>query len=114
VAANLPLTTGEAGKFWPVYDQYISEVSKILDDRYAQIKDYAAHYATIDDTQATDYIQKLCDADKALSDLRVKSLPTFGNVLPKKNAAMFLQLDRRLQMMIDLPRASQIPLINPK
>jgi len=114
VAANLPLTTEEAVKFWPVYDQYISEVSKILDGRYAQIKDYAAHYATMDDKQATDYIQKLFDADRALMDLRVKSLPTFENALTKKKAAMFLQMDRRLQMMIDLQRASQIPLMNAK
>ncbi len=114
VAANLPLTTEEAARFWPVYDQYIAEVSKILDGRYAEIKDYAAHYATLDDTQATDYIGKLFDADKALVDLRAKQMPVFEKVLPRKKSAMFLQMDRRLQMMIDLQRASQIPLINPK
>jgi Spy/CpxP family protein refolding chaperone len=114
VAANLPLTTEEATKFWPVYDEYISEVTKILDGRYAQIKEYAGHYDTMDDKQAMDYIGKLFDADKALMDLRVKSMPTFEKVLPKKKSAMFLQMDRRLQMMIDLQRASLIPLINPK
>ena len=30
VAANLPLTTEESAKFWPVYDKYIAEVSKVL------------------------------------------------------------------------------------
>ena len=114
VAANLPLSTDESAKFWPVYDEYISEVTKILDSRYAQIKQYAGHYATMDDQQATDYIGKLFDADKALTDLRANSLPKFENVLPKKKAAMFLQMDRRLQMMIDLQRASLVPLINPK
>ena len=114
VAANLPLTTEESAKFWPVYDQYISEVTKILDSRYAQIKEYVGHYATMDDKQATDYIGKLFDADKALMDLRVKYMPTFEKVLPKKKSAMFLQMDRRLQMMIDLQRASLVPLINPK
>ena len=114
VAANLPLTTEESAAFWPVYDEYISEVTKILDGRYAQIKEYVGHYATLDDKQATDYIGKLFDADRALMDLRVKYLPTFDKVLPKKKSAMFLQMDRRLQMMIDLQRASLIPLINPK
>jgi hypothetical protein len=114
VAANLPLSTDESTKFWPVYDEYISEVTKILDSRYAQIKEYAGHYATMNDQQATDYIGKLFDADKALTDLRVNSLPRFQKVLPQKKAAMFLQMDRRLQMMIDLQRASLIPLINPK
>src|SRR3954451_2625208 len=49
VAANLPLSTDESAKFWPVYDAYISEVTKILDSRYAQIKEYAGHYATMND-----------------------------------------------------------------
>jgi hypothetical protein len=114
VAANLPLTTEEAAKFWPVYDAYIAEVTKILDGRFVEIKEYAARYATLDDKQATDYITKLFDADKALVDLRMKHMPVFEKVLPKKKSAMFLQLDRRLQMMIDLQRASLIPLINPK
>ena len=114
VAANLPLTTEESTTFWPVYDEYIAEVTKILDSRFAQIKEYAGHYATMSDQQATDYIGKLFDADKALVDLRVNSLPKFEKVLPKKKAAMFLQMDRRLQMMIDLQRASLVPLINPK
>jgi Spy/CpxP family protein refolding chaperone len=114
VAANLPLTTDESATFWPVYDEYISEVTKILDSRYAQIKEYVGHYATMDDKQATDYIGKLFDADRALMDLRVKYQPAFEKVLPKKKSAMFLQMDRRLQMMIDLQRAGLIPLINPK
>ena len=114
MAANLPLTTEESATFWPVYDEYISEVTKILDSRYAQIKEYVAHYATMDDKQATDYIGKLFDADRALMDLRVKYQPAFEKVLPKKKSAMFLQMDRRLQMMIDLQRAGLIPLINPK
>ena len=114
VAANLPLTTEESATFWPVYDEYIAEVTKILDSRYSQIKEYVGHYATMDDKQATDYIGKLFDADRALMDLRVKSQPKFEQVLPKKKSAMFLQMDRRLQMMIDLQRASLVPLINPK
>jgi hypothetical protein len=97
-----------------VYDEYIAEVTKILDSRYVQIKEYAGHYATMDDRQAADYIGKLFDADRALMDLRVNYLPRFEKALSKKKSAMFLQMDRRLQMMIDLQRASLVPLINPK
>ncbi len=114
VAANLPLTTEESSKFWPVYDQYIAEVARVLDSRYAQIRSYAANYAAMDDKQASDYISKLFDADKAIADLRAKYLPTFEKVLPVKKSMMFVQMDRRIQMMIDLQRASRIPLINPK
>src|SRR3974390_2870829 len=35
IAANMKLTDTEAEKFWPVYDQYISELDRIDDTRYA-------------------------------------------------------------------------------
>jgi len=114
VAANLPLSTEESAKFWPVYDQYIAETIKINDARFARIKDYAANYANLTEKQAVDYITKLFSEDKALIDLRAKYLPNFEKVLPNKKAAMFLQIDRRIQMMIDIQRAGAIPLIDPK
>ena len=51
-AANMTLTSDEATKFWPIYDEYIQETIKINDDRWAMIKDYAANYDTMTDQQA--------------------------------------------------------------
>jgi len=112
VAANLPLTTEESSKFWPVYDQYIAETIKINDTRYALLKDYAANYSNMTDAKAADFISKIIEVDKALIELREKYIPIVEQVLPKRKAAMFLQIDRRLQLMIDLQLASQIPLIS--
>jgi len=39
----MPLTDAEAQKFWPVYEQYNAEKSKINDDKLLVIKDYAAN-----------------------------------------------------------------------
>jgi hypothetical protein len=113
VAANIPLTTEESAKFWPIYDQYIAEVAKINDARYERIKWYAANYTTMTDQEATDYIGKVFATDKAMIDLRQKYQSNFEKALSKKKAAMFVQMDRRVQMMIDLQLASKIPLINP-
>ena len=114
VAANLPLTTDESARFWPVYDQYIGEMIKINDGRYALIKEYVTNYSAMTEDQASNYITRLHDADKAMIDLRTKYTPNFEKVLSRKKTAMFLQLDRRVQLMVELQLASQIPLINPK
>src|SRR4029453_7453994 len=53
IAANVPLTETEATKFWPVYDQYVAEMTKHNDDFYGVIKDYAANQKTITDAQAS-------------------------------------------------------------
>jgi hypothetical protein len=112
VAANLPLSTEESAKFWPVYDQYIGETIKINDGRYALVKDYAANYSTMTDAKAADFIRKWIESDKI--DLRLKYVPIVEKVLSMKKSAMFFQIDRRTQLMIDLQLASQIPLISPQ
>ena len=114
VAANLPLTTEEAATFWPVYDQYIAETIKVNDARYALIKDYATNYDTMTDAKAADFIRRWVDVDRSMIDLRAKYIPIVEKVLPLKKAAMFVQIDRRTQLMIDLQLASQIPMIRPQ
>ena len=41
IAENMELSDAEAEKFWPVYDQYAAELSKIYDTKLALLNDYA-------------------------------------------------------------------------
>jgi hypothetical protein len=38
LALNLPLTADEATRFWPVYDQYAADMSKVYDEFYRVVK----------------------------------------------------------------------------
>src|SRR6185503_5166074 len=60
IAANVPLTETEATKFWPIYDQYVAEMTKHNDDFYGVIKDYAANQKIITDAQASSMIKRWC------------------------------------------------------
>ena len=51
--------------------------------------------------------------DESVIQLRLKYIPIFRKVLSAKSAAMFFQLDRRVQMMIDLQLLSSLPLVQP-
>jgi hypothetical protein len=111
VAANLNLTTDQATKFWPVYDQYIGEQTKIHDQKYALIKEFATSWGTITDAKAEDMTRRALAVDDQVAQLRIKYVPNFLKVLPGKQVATFYQIDRRLQMMVDLQLMSQLPLI---
>ena len=113
VAANLPLTETEATKFWPVYDRYIGETIKINDVRFALIKEYAKNYQTTTDEQADSYIKRWIALDQDYTQLRLKFIPEFEKVISPKKTAMFVQIDRRVAMMIELQLASQVPLLQP-
>src|ERR1035438_9822149 len=112
IAANLQLTDAEATKFWPVYDQYTSALTKIGDDRTALIKEYAQSYDTMTDAQAKSLIKRWAASDEQAVQLRMQYIPKFEQVLPGKKAALFFQLDRRIGLLIDLQLASMIPMVN--
>src|ERR1700722_8119527 len=49
IAQNMDLSDAEAQKFWPVYDQYAADLSKIYDGKLALLKDYAANHSRMSD-----------------------------------------------------------------
>ena len=111
VAANLKLTDDQATRFWPVYDQYIAEQTKIHDQKYAVIKMFATSWGSITDADAVDLTRRALAVDGQVTQLRIKYLPIFLKALPGKQVATFFQIDRRLQMMVDLQLMSQLPLV---
>jgi hypothetical protein len=113
VAANLPLTEDEAVKFWPLYDRYVVEHSKIYDVRYALIREYAQNYNTLTGEQANSFIKRWTGTEEQMAQLRLKWMPEFEKVTSPKKTAMFYQIDRRLGLMVELQLSSQIPLVKP-
>ena len=113
VAANLPLTEAEAAKFWPVYDRYIAETTKVNDVRLGLLKEYAQNFDAATEEQADSLIKRWLALDQDNAQLRLKYVPEFEKVISHKKTAMFFQIDRRVSMLIDLQLASQVPLIKP-
>ena len=113
IAANVPLTDAEAQAFWPVYDQFTADLVAINNDKYALIKEYAQNYGTMTDAQADDWTQRLLKLDVNVAGLRQKYWPNFRKVLPAKKTALYIQVERRAQALIDLQLSSQIPLVQP-
>ena len=112
MAQNMTLTADEATKFWPIFDQYRKEAIKPNDERWALIKDYAANYNTMTDAQAQDYMKRATAVDQQLLELRMKYVPVFEKVISAKKTALWYQIDRHIDLMIDLQLSSMIPMVN--
>jgi hypothetical protein len=114
IAANVQLTDAEAQKFWPVYDQYTAALVSVNNDKYALIKEYADSYGTMTDAQADDWTKRMLQLDANVAAVRLKFLPSFRKVLPAKKTALYEQVERKTQMLIDVQLALQIPLLEPQ
>jgi hypothetical protein len=110
VAQNMRLTDDEATKFWPIFERYRKDAIKPNDERWAAIKDYAANYNTMTDAQARDYIRRLAAVDEELIGLRLRYVAVFEQVISPNKTALWYQIDRRIDLLINLQLSTQIPL----
>ena len=111
IAENMKLTPAEAEKFWPVYDAYTQETTKQGDARYALVKEYANGYVNMTDAEADSLVQKMAALDVQTATVREQWIPKFRKVLTGKQTALFFQLDRRINLILDLQFAANIPII---
>src|SRR5262245_13458744 len=112
VAANMNFTDAEAEKYWPVYDRYAADLATVYDTKIALVEDYFANYKTMTGDEAESYIRKRAAVDEEIMQLRLKYVPAFRKVLSGRQAALFFQIDWRLDLLINLQFA-QMPLIDP-
>lgn len=111
IALNVPLTETEATKFWPLYDQYVVEITKPFDKFYGAIKEFAAKQKVISDAETTAIMKRWADALVEIAQTRQRYLPIFEKILTPKKAAIFIMADRRLYALIDLQVVSETPLL---
>ena len=111
IAANLKLTDTEATKFWPVYDQYMTELIAINDKKFGLIQEYADSWGKLTNDQSLLFARNWLDMDIAIAQLRQKYVPMVAKVLDGRKTATFFQLDRRIAMMMELQVSSKMPLV---
>jgi hypothetical protein len=114
IGQNMSLSDTEGQKFWPIYNHYVKDLQGVNDQKYALLKQYAEMWETMSDQDALIYVRNWLEADGQAQALRLKYVPVVSQVLPGRKAATFFQLDRRLNMIIDLQLFSQIPLAHVK
>ena len=109
ITENMNFTDKDGAAFWPVYREYEYERTKVDDCRAALIKEYATKYSTLNDADAKGMAERLFDCDSRLVELKKTYLKKFYNVLPALTVAKFFQLERRIDLVMDMKVESALP-----
>ena len=111
ITEAMQFTDDQSTVFWPIYREYDLELSKLVDQRIALIKDFAASYTTMTDDTA----KELADRSFKIRANRAKLLKKYyGKVEKQLGAAMavrWAQTERVINTLIDLQVQSQLPLM---
>ena len=111
VRKSIFMTTDEAVKFWPLFQQYQKEEAQIIDTQMAAIRKFADRYENLSDADSEAYVDALLQRDERIHDLRVKWLERFKTALPAGKAARVIQVTRRLALVSEVSTLPEVPLV---
>ena len=106
VSAELILTERETRAFFPLYKRYNEVIMALNKAKLALMRDYEANYESMTSDKARELLDRSLDLDEKRQLLRKKFYQEFTRVLNARAAADLIQLDRRLDLLIDLQIAS--------
>jgi DNA-binding GntR family transcriptional regulator len=111
LGAVMQLNADQAAKFWPIYDEYNSELTKLNDLRTANIKTYAREYSRLTDEKANQLISEAFDHQKQRTELLARYYERVKQALGAITAARFVQVENQLLLIIDTQIASSLPIV---
>jgi len=110
ITEAMQLNDRESKAFWPVYRKYEADVRKVNDQRVALIKSYSDKFATMTDADAKAMIDQSIDFESRRTEVKKKYAKEFQKAgLSSLTVAKFLQLEHRLDLLVDLQIASELP-----
>jgi hypothetical protein len=109
------ITTGmnfndkDGAAFWPIYQQYEYERSRLDDRRAGVIKQYTQKFPNLTDADAKAMAGQMFDCESRLAELKKKYYKKFNKVLPGLTVTKFFQLERRVDLLMDMNVEYSLP-----
>ena len=111
IKESMQLDDKQAETFWPLYNQYDVEQTKLGDQKLALIQQYASSFLTMTDDKADQLAHQAMQLEEQRLALRKKYYDIMKKSLPAVVVARFFQLDNQIQLVVDLQIASNLPII---
>lgn len=112
VAAALDLTPEEHQKFWPVYKEYRDAMVAVADKGMKVIFGYAEAYnaGSLQDEKAKSLITEWMTYEESRLKARQTYMTKFMGVLPASKVFRYFQVENKLDAIVTMDIASQVPL----
>jgi len=103
-------TEAEDAAFWPIYREYDFEMTKLGDERFALIADYAKSYSSLTDATADRLAGTALDLEARRQAVKKTCYERVKAALSPRTAMRFLQVEQQLLLLIDLQVAASLPI----
>ena len=108
-AENMWLNDAEAKAFWPVYNEYEADLTKINNRSIKLLEEYADRFDTLTDKQAKEMLDEIFSIREKRLGLQKSYIKKFGKVIPQKKVFRFFQLESAIESLINFSIAADLP-----
>jgi hypothetical protein len=108
---NMQLTEEEGKKYWPIYDGYFAERSKIMDERMDMFKMISEKYGSMTEEDAAKIADTFFGIEEKLSKLEKDTYNKIKDELSNLRGIQFLQIQRQIDTIVRLQISAQFPLL---
>lgn len=112
VAETMALSKAESGAFWSLYNEYNAKLYEVHTDRVNIIKDFAANYESMTDEKADALVRASLAYETKLLKLNKSYYKKFKKILPATKAALYFQVEGKIDDLVNASLALEIPLVN--
>jgi hypothetical protein len=111
VAETMTLSETESGPFWELYNEYNAELYKVHTERVNIIKDFAASYESMTDEKADALVNRSLAYKTNILKLNKTYYKKFKKILPASKAALYFQIESKIDDLVNAELATEIPLV---
>jgi hypothetical protein len=113
VLRGLQLTDTQSRAFIPIYDEYQAERKKLADRSVALLNKFVANYDSMTDDAAKGILKDWFGIEDERMSLIKKYAKRFEKVLPATTVLRFVQIENKLDTLIEMQAVQAIPLAQP-
>jgi hypothetical protein len=113
IAKNMNLSSMERDKFWAVYRDYQEKMDAVANQRVKVITDYADTLkdGSLNNEKAMDMLNEYLSYERMRLITKQSYVKKFQEVLPSLKVVRFFQIENKLEAIINMQLAKQIPLM---
>lgn len=104
-------TAEENAAFWSVYNEYRKRSDELAKKDFALMKEYSAAYWSLTDDQAEEMASRYFDLEIERKKLLAELYKNLAEVVTPVQALKACQLENRLDLVLDMQIANELPMI---
>ena len=110
---NMQFNEEESKVFWPIYDNYRSKRDKLSKQKMDIYESYIQMFDNLDDAKGEELMSKYFKIEASITKLEKSTYEKMKSALNVRRAVQFLQIENRINMLIQIEVLSALPIVSP-